>query len=102
MTMTTLDPVDLHWVHTMIQNSPVLAEMKHRIVLWHDLVVVEVVGSHFEARAWRHAIDGRIFPSTVDSQHVRRQHIASGRVQVLVVEYPAGYPADLLPEWVIA
>lgn len=98
--MTTLEPTsDLAWANELIANNPVLASMRHQIVLRQGLLYVEVVGSHFEARAWRHAIEGRILPSSLDSYGVRRQQVLSVRMQVLVVDFPTGFPESLLPDW---
>jgi len=87
--MTAERVTDLQWVQSLIFADPILSRMTHSIaVATNGLVSVEVEGSHYEARAWRHAIDGRILPSHIDVHGVRRQLVIGLRVQVCVVEHP--------------
>ncbi|MFF0269922.1 hypothetical protein [Kribbella sp. NPDC004536] len=80
---------DLVWVRSLIANSPQLAKMNYTLIERDGTITVEVRGSHFEARAWRAAINGRICPSHVDVHGVRRQLVVGWHVQVQVVEPPA-------------
>ena len=99
--MTAVEPhADLSWLNGVIAGNPALQAMRHRLILWEGRVIVEVVGSHWEAHAWRAATNGRILPSSIDSSGIRRQQVIGTRVQVLVVEFPATYPAALLPDWI--
>lgn len=79
---------DLTYVEELIAASTVLQATRHHVYTAGQQVCVEVEGAHYEARAWRHAIEGRIFPSSIDRYGVRRQLVTSGRVAVLVVEHP--------------
>jgi hypothetical protein len=79
---------DLAWVENLIAATPVLAAMRHVVVERDGIVAVEVQGAHYEARAWRHAINGRICPSHIDVNGVRRQLVIGMRVQVQVVHDP--------------
>lgn len=80
---------DLQWVEAIIAKHTELQATKHTIAVHEDgRVAVEVMGSHYEARAWRHAIDGRILPSHKDVHGVRRQVVVCLRAQVCVVEDP--------------
>lgn len=79
---------DLTYVEHLIASSPVLQATKHHVYTSGQEVWVEVEGSQREARAWRHAIDGRMFPSSIDRHGVLRQQILSTRVSVLVVQHP--------------
>ena len=77
---------DLVWVERVIAAHPQLAKMDYTVIERDGTVTVEVYGSHFEARAWRAAINGRICPSHVDVHGVRRQLVVGWHVQVQVVE----------------
>jgi len=79
---------DLAWVELLITTHAVLSKMRHRVIEQAGVVSVEVEGAHYEARAWRSAINGRILPSHIDAHGVRRQVVIGTRVQVQVVEYP--------------
>jgi len=100
MTAVTVEPTDLMWATALIKNDPVLSSMKHQLILRDDHVFVEVIGGAWEARAWRHAINGHILPYSLDGQLVRRQLVHGPRMQVLVVEYPPSYPPAMLPDWI--
>lgn len=78
---------DLAYVENLIVSNTVLQGTRHRVALVDGKVSVEVQGSHWEARAWRNAIAGRIFPSHVDVHGVRRQLVVGARVGVQVVEH---------------
>lgn len=83
---------DLQWVEAIIARHTELQATRHTVAMQDDgRVAVEVMGAHWEARAWRHAIDGRILPSHTDVHGVRRQVVVCLRVQVCVVEYPANF-----------
>jgi len=79
---------DLAWVENLIAATPLLAAMRHVVAERDGIVSVEVQGAHYEARAWRHAINGRICPSHIDVHGVRRQLIIGARVQIQVVHDP--------------
>lgn len=80
---------DFAWVMKLITLHAELAAMPHHVTESHGGVQVEVHGAHYEARAWRAAINGRICPSHIDRYGVRRQLVVGSRVQVQVVQYPA-------------
>jgi hypothetical protein len=86
----TMDEIvaDLAWVENLIAATPLLAAMRYVVAERDGVVAVEVQGAHYEARAWRHAINGRICPSHIDVHGVRRQLIIGARVQVQVVHDP--------------
>jgi len=86
----TMDEIisDLTWVENLIAATPILAAMRHVVAERDGVVAVEVQGAHYEARAWRHAIEGRIMPSHIDVHGVRRQLIIGARVQIQVVHDP--------------
>ena len=72
----------------LIAATPILAAMAHTVTEREGTVAVEVEGAHYEARAWRRAIDGRIMPSHVDVDGVRRQLVIGMRVQICIIEHP--------------
>ena len=78
---------DLAYVENLIVSNTVLQATRHRVAVVGGKVAVEVEGSHREARAWRNAIAGQIFPSHVDVHGVRRQLVIGAGVEVQVVEY---------------
>jgi len=86
----TMDEIisDLTWVENLIAATPLLAAMRHAVAERDGMVSVEVQGAHYEARAWRHAINGRICPSHIDVHGVRRQLVIGMRVQVQVIHDP--------------
>lgn len=86
--MTTTTEVDLAYVDRLMKAHPELTRTRVEIAVQDGRVSVEVHGSHREARAWRHAIDGRIMPHYVDVRGVRRQLIIGHGMCVEVVEHP--------------
>ena len=84
---------DQAWVDQLILTHLELQATRHVVFTTGQQVSIEVEGSHFEARAWRHAIEGRILPSCVDQHGVRRQLVVGAHCQVLVVEHPRGREA---------
>ncbi len=90
--MMTIDLPRLHadqaWVENLILTHIELQATRHVVFTTGQQVSVEVEGAHFEARAWRHAIDGRIMPSHIDQAGVRRQLVVGAHCQVEVVEHP--------------
>lgn len=89
--MTAIEQVisDLTYVERVIAASTVLQATKHRVAEVNGIVTVEVEGSHWEARAWRHAFNGRIDPSYFDAHHVRRQDVYALRCNIQVIEHMA-------------
>ncbi|MFC0626037.1 hypothetical protein [Kribbella deserti] len=85
---------DYAWVKALIARRTDLALMRHRVKEIDGHVAVEVDGAHYEARAWRAAIDGRIYPSHIDVHGIRHQLVIGSRVSVHVVQHP-GARGDL-------
>jgi hypothetical protein len=79
---------DCAWIQETISRNPVLANMQHKIVKDAGHLSVEVLGAHFEARAWRAAINGIIRPSWIDVRGVRHQLVIGKGVTVDVVDRP--------------
>lgn len=79
---------DTLYVESLIAASPALQATRPAVGLVDGHVVVTACGANWQARAWRHAINGRIFPSTC-TRGVRRQTVLSSRVEVVIVERPA-------------
>jgi hypothetical protein len=79
---------DQAWVDNLILTHLELQATRHIIFTTGQQVSVEVEGAHFEARAWRHAMAGRILPSHIDQYGVRRQLVVGAHCQVQVVEHP--------------
>ena len=90
--MGTIDLDRLHadqaWVDNLILTHIELQATRHVVFTTGQQVSVEVEGAHYEARAWRHAIDGRILPSHIDQHGVRRQLVIGAHCQVQIVEHP--------------
>ena len=90
--MATIDLARLHadqaWVDNLILTHLELQATRHVVFTTGQQVSVEVEGAHFEARAWRHAIGGRILPSHIDQHGVRRQLVVGAHCQVQIVEHP--------------
>lgn len=81
---------DLAYVTHLIGLHTELQATKHTVHTDGTLIKVEVEGSYYEARAWRHALAGRICESHIDLHGVRRQLVIGSRgIAVNVVEYPA-------------
>lgn len=81
---------DVAFVTHLIGLHTELQATKHQVHTQGTTVSVEVEGSHYEARAWRHALAGRICSSHIDLYGVRRQLVIGPRgITVNVVEYPA-------------
>lgn len=80
---------DLVWLQQMLARHPELTSMRYQIAERDGQVIVEVSGAHYEARAWRAAINGRITPSHIDLHGVRRQLVLGTRIAVQVVQHPA-------------
>lgn len=80
--------VDQAWVDNLILTHLELQATRHVVFTAGYQVSVEVEGAHFEARAWRHAMDGRILPSHIDQYGVRRQLVVGAHCQVQIVEHP--------------
>lgn len=79
---------NVRYVEELVSQHLELQATAHSIHVHEQQVSVEVTGSHYEARAWRAAIGGRIFPAHVDIHGVRRQLVLTRRVAVNVVEPP--------------
>jgi hypothetical protein len=77
---------ELTWFQRLISAHPELANTLHEVTARDGQVIVEVEGAHYQARMWRAAIEGRIYPSHVDAQGVRRQLVLGRHIQVQVVE----------------
>jgi hypothetical protein len=90
--MSTQEPAKvseaLTWLRNVIAADPVLLATRHKIVQHAGQLTVEVVGSHFEARAWMSAINGIIRPSRIDARGVRHKLVIGRRVVVDVVDGP--------------
>ncbi len=90
--MTAVDLERLHtdqaWVDQLILTHLELQATRHVVFTTGQQVSVEVEGAHYEARAWRHAIGGRILPSHIDQYGVRRQLVVCAHCQVQIVEHP--------------
>lgn len=85
---------DLTYVEHLIEQHTELQATKHHVYTAGQQVYVEVQGTHYEARAWRAAISGRIFPSHVDRHGVRRQLVVGTHVLVEVIERLATRQCD--------
>jgi hypothetical protein len=79
---------DQAWVDNLILTHLELQATRHVVFTTGQQVSVEVEGAHFEARAWRHAMGGRILPSHIDQYGVRRQLVVGAHCQVQIVEHP--------------
>ena len=79
---------DQAWVDNLILTHIELQATRHVVFTTGQQVSVEVEGAHYEARAWRHAIEGRILPSHIDQHGVRRQLVIGAHCQVQIVEHP--------------
>ena len=79
---------DQAWVDNLILTHLELQATRHIVFTTGQQVSVEVEGAHFEARAWRHAMEGRILPSHIDQYGVRRQLVVGAHCQVQIVEHP--------------
>lgn len=79
---------DQAWVDNLILTHLELQATRHVVFTTGQQVSVEVEGAHYEARAWRHAIAGRIMPSHIDRHGVRRQLVVGAHCQVQIVEHP--------------
>lgn len=79
---------DLAYVEERIAASTVLQATIHRVYSHGQQVSVEVEGAHWEARAWRAAFGGRIYPSHYDVHAVRHQLVVAARVEIEVVQHP--------------
>ena len=77
---------DLAYVEAAIASSTVLQATVHVVFTTDRGVSVEVQGAHWEARAWRAVFAGRIMPSSIGSDRVRRQLIIAHRVEIQVVD----------------
>lgn len=90
--MDTVELERLHadqaWVDNLIITHVELQATKHIVFTTGRQVSVEVEGAHFEARCWRHAIEGRILPAHIDRYGVRRQLVIGAHCQVEIVEHP--------------
>ena len=90
--MGTIDLDRLHadqaWVDNLIGTHIELQATRHVVFTTGQQVSIEVEGAHYEARAWRHAIEGRILPSHIDQYGVRRQLVVGAHCQVQIVEHP--------------
>jgi hypothetical protein len=95
--MSTAELEKLHtdqaWVDNLILTHLELQATRHVVFTTGLQVSVEVEGAHFEARAWRHAMDGRILPSHIDQYGVRRQLVVGAHCQVQIVEHPTSREA---------
>lgn len=77
---------DLVYVEQLVAEHTELQATKHSVFTLDQQVWVRVEGAQYEARAWRHAIEGRILGSSIDRGGVRRQMVLGQRVCVEVVE----------------
>lgn len=79
---------DFAWAKQLISRHVALAAMRHRVTEIGGNLLVEVEGARYEARAWRAAIDGRIYPSRIDRHGVRHQLVVGTRLCVHIAENP--------------
>ena len=82
MTATITLPDQTQWVNDLLHHHPVLATTAWRVTCVAGLVSIEVAGGYSEAHDWHAAVGGRIFPSIVNAQGVRRQTVMSRLVTV--------------------
>ena len=77
---------DLVYLEQLVALHTELRATRHSVFTLDQQVWVRVQGAAYEARAWRHAIGGRILGSSIDAGGVRRQMVLGERVCVEVVE----------------
>lgn len=94
MTVATQSLIaELTWFEQLISVHPELTSSRFDVTTRAGQVVVEVEGSHYQARMWRAAVGGRIYPSHVDAHGVRRQLVLGRRIHVMVVDHPSNQSA---------
>lgn len=74
------------WVYELMIAHPDIAKTAWRVTVTAGLVSIEVTGGYSEAHQWHSAVGGRIFPSLVNADGVRRQSILSRHVTVEVIQ----------------
>lgn len=84
-------PIGSARIERLMTLHPALAVTKYDVLEREGRLIVEVEGREPEARMWRTAIDGRIYPSHTDVRGVRRQLVYGLGIEVQVVNVPAGF-----------
>lgn len=79
---------DLAFVERCVAASTQLQATKWESYTLNGQLWVQVKGGTFDAHAWAVAVEGRVFPSSIDSHHVRRWMIIGTRVCVEVIDDP--------------
>jgi hypothetical protein len=74
------------WVHEVLAQHPDIAKTAWRVTVIAGLASIEVTGGYREAHDWHSAVGGRIFPSLVNADGIRRQMIAGRHVTVDIVQ----------------
>lgn len=81
--------LDLAYVEQLVAASDKLQTISWESYTLNGQLWVQVKGGGpFEAHAWAVAVEGRVFPSSIDSHGVRRWMIIGTRVCVEVIDDP--------------
>jgi len=79
---------DLAFIERCVAESTKLQATRWESYTLNGQLWVQIKGGPFEAHAWAVAVEGRVFPSSIDSHGVRRWMIIGTRVCAEVIDDP--------------